>query len=95
MPIKIMKCPKCKHTYNLPTETALKDGFKRCPACGHKKGCKYRRWNFEATDDTVTVCYGDHDKGQPCEYEELSPHEVVEILNDMRSELLRRQPHLL
>lgn len=50
---------------------------------------KYRRYNFEATDTHVTVCRDNHEKGQPCEYEELSPYEAVDILNDMRSSLLR------
>lgn len=50
---------------------------------------KYARWNFEANDDAVSVCKDEHDKGQPCEYVELSPHEIVEILNDMRSQILR------
>jgi hypothetical protein len=50
---------------------------------------KYRRFNFEATDSHVTVCRDNHEKGQPCEYEELSPYEVVDILNDMRSSLLK------
>ena len=50
---------------------------------------KYRRWNFEPTDTTVTVCRDEHDKGQPCVYEELSPREVVDIIEDMRSKLLR------
>jgi len=35
MPIKKMKCPKCNHTYNLPTKTAVAEGFKRCPSCGY------------------------------------------------------------
>ncbi len=46
---------------------------------------KYSRYNFEATDTCVTVCKDEHNKGQPCEYEELSPHEIVDIINDMRS----------
>ncbi|GEM_PF-5830347 len=50
---------------------------------------KYARWDFEATDSGLTVCKHNHDKGQPCEYEDLTPHETLEILNDMRSKLLR------
>ena len=36
MPVKTMKCPKCKHSYNLPSREA-EYGFKRCPKCGHRK----------------------------------------------------------
>ena len=36
MPIKTMKCPKCNHSYNLPSREA-EYGFKRCPKCGHRK----------------------------------------------------------
>jgi len=50
---------------------------------------KYHLWNFEATDTGITVCKDEHDKGQPCEYKDLSPHEVVDILNDMKS-LIRK-----
>lgn len=51
----------------------------------------YKRWNFEANEDGVTVCKDEHDKGQPCEYEELSSYEVVEIINNMRSKLIRAE----
>lgn len=47
-----------------------------------------KRWNFEATEDAITVCRDHHQKGQPCEYEELSTYEVVDIINDLRSKLL-------
>jgi len=36
MPVKTMKCPKCNHSYNLPSREA-EYGFKRCPKCGHRK----------------------------------------------------------
>ncbi len=36
MPVKKMKCPKCNHSYNLPSREA-EYGFKRCPKCGHRK----------------------------------------------------------
>jgi len=36
MPVKTMRCPKCKHSYNLPSREA-QYGFKRCPKCGHRK----------------------------------------------------------
>jgi Zn ribbon nucleic-acid-binding protein len=36
MPVKTMECPKCKHSYNLPSREA-QYGFKRCPKCGHRK----------------------------------------------------------
>ncbi len=31
-----MRCPKCKHSYNLPSREA-QYGFKRCPKCGYRK----------------------------------------------------------
>ena len=34
MPITRMVCKKCGHKYNLPTKTAKKDGFIKCPKCG-------------------------------------------------------------
>ena len=34
MPITKMICEKCKHKYNLPSGTAKKDGFIKCPKCG-------------------------------------------------------------
>jgi len=49
----------------------------------------YKRLNFEASESGVTVCRDLHDKGQPCEYEELSPYEVLDIINQMRSKLIR------
>ncbi|MEE9315993.1 MAG: hypothetical protein V3U97_02680 [bacterium] len=50
---------------------------------------KYTRWNFDAYDEGILVCRDNHEKGQPCESEDLSPYEVLEILDDMRAELLR------
>ena len=49
---------------------------------------KEHRWNFEEAEDGVSVCKGEHEKGQPCVYEKLSPFEVVGIINKMRSKLL-------
>ena len=48
-------------------------------------GRPYHRWNFEATDSAVRVCNEDHEKGQPCEYRELSPAELVAIIETLRS----------
>ena len=50
---------------------------------------KYHRWNFEATDTGIVACKDEHDKGQPCEYEELPPIEILKIINDMRSTILK------
>lgn len=36
MPVIIVRCPKCGHSYNLPSREA-QYGFKRCPKCGHRK----------------------------------------------------------
>ncbi len=48
------------------------------------------RWNFEADDDGLLVCRGLHESGEHCEahMERLSPHEVLEIVNAMRAQLL-------
>ena len=48
-----------------------------------------RRWNFEATDSGIMVCRDHHDKGQPCEYERMSPQEAVQLIEDLKSAALR------
>jgi len=49
-----------------------------------------RRWNFEADDDGLLVCRGQHEKHEHCEahMERLPPHEALEIINALRSECL-------
>ena len=50
-----------------------------------------RRWNFEADDEGLLVCKGEHDKGERCEahMERLSPHEALKIINELRAECLQ------
>lgn len=47
------------------------------------------RWNFEADDESVMVCYGEHHRSQDCEYKRLNHHQVLKILNAMKSELIK------
>lgn len=49
-----------------------------------------RRWNFEADDDGLLVCRGQHESHEHCEahMERLSPHEALEIINALRAECL-------
>lgn len=48
-----------------------------------------RRWNFEPGDSGVWVCRDDHDKGQPCRLEKMTPAEIVQIIEDLRSAAIR------
>ena len=52
---------------------------------------KYHRWNFEATDSGIVVCKNEHEKGHPCEYEELTPKEAIKIIEEMASLLSRTE----
>lgn len=47
----------------------------------------YHRLNFDTDDEGVIVCKDNHEKGQSCEYEQLSPDETLEIINDLRKQL--------
>lgn len=47
-----------------------------------------RRLNFDADDEGLLICWGRHEKAMPCEYERLNPHEVLKLIEQMRSELL-------
>lgn len=49
------------------------------------------RWNFEATDNDVLVCRALHEKGEECEYEKMSPAEIVELLETYRRRTLKLQ----
>lgn len=51
---------------------------------------KYRSWNFEADDDGLLVCKGVHESSEHCEahMERLSPHEALNIINELRDECL-------
>lgn len=50
-----------------------------------------RRWTFEADDEGLLVCRGDHDKVAGCEKERLSPRESLEIIEKLRAEALSRE----
>lgn len=55
------------------------------------------RWNFEVDDDGILVCHGYHDKSDHCEshMERISNHEVIEIINSLRSEVLELRSRLI
>jgi len=48
---------------------------------------RYKRWNFELDRDSILVCKDDHEKGSPCQYEELSSKDLLIILEGMQSEI--------
>ena len=48
-----------------------------------------KRWNFEASESGLRVCRDMHDKGQPCEYEELSPYETLDIINQLILKIIK------
>lgn len=50
---------------------------------------KHKRMNFELSDGTITACFDNHEKGQPCEYEVLAPRVALELIEDMRSDLCK------
>lgn len=45
------------------------------------------RWNFDATDDSVTACRGEHDDSAPCVFKPISPHEALQIINQLRGQV--------
>jgi hypothetical protein len=48
----------------------------------------YRRWNFDADDDGVMACPGNHDKHEPCRMAHICHHETLSILNAMRAQII-------
>jgi len=46
-----------------------------------------QRWNFEETEDGITVCKDEHEKGQHCEYKLLSNAELIVILEGMQARI--------
>jgi hypothetical protein len=48
-----------------------------------------RRWNFEPGASGVLVCRNNHDIGQPCEYERMSPQEAVQLIEALKSAALQ------
>lgn len=50
---------------------------------------KSKRWNFEASESSLMVCRDNHDKGDSCEYEFLSPAETLELLEGWRQKAIR------
>lgn len=47
----------------------------------------YAYWNFDATDESLTVCKNQHDRNESCEshMEKLCPHEALHIINELRA----------
>lgn len=45
-----------------------------------------RRWNFEAKEDGVYVCKGEHEKHEGCTNELLSNEEIVKLLRVLAGE---------
>ena len=46
------------------------------------------RYNYEATDENLLVCYNNHQKESPCEFVKLCPHDALKHINEMRSAAL-------
>ncbi|MGD9157166.1 MAG: hypothetical protein PVG39_02045 [Desulfobacteraceae bacterium] len=55
---------------------------------------KCHRWNFEADDENVYACQNLHEKGEKCDYEKLSPYEIVKIIDEMRAEIIKIEAKL-
>jgi len=53
-----------------------------------------RRWNFEAREDGVYVCKGDHANTDCCQMEKLTQYEIVDILNELRAECLEYEAQM-
>lgn len=47
----------------------------------------FYRWNFDADDDGLLICKGEHERSNGCTMERVSPHETLQIVNLMRSRL--------
>lgn len=47
-----------------------------------------RKWNFEATGDSIYVCRDLHEKGDKCDYEKMTVQEVLELIEKFRSTIL-------
>ncbi len=50
---------------------------------------KIKRWNFEPAGLGVEVCKDEHEKGQPCEYKMLKATEVINIIDELKSEIFK------
>ena len=48
-----------------------------------------RKWNLEPLDKSVGVCKNEHEKGEPCEYTEMEPTEVIEVIEALNYELYK------
>ena len=49
---------------------------------------RIRRWNFEPGESRVFVCRDEHEKGLPCQLEPMTPAEIVELIEDLRTAAL-------
>jgi len=54
----------------------------------------FTRWNFEVICDKIHACRDLHEKGQPCEYEELSPQEILSVIEGANSSVRQLQARL-
>ena len=61
--------------------------------CGRMKkadgAMEMHRWNFDADDQGLMVCRGDHGKAPACQMDRLSPYESLEVINSLRAEVSR------
>lgn len=48
---------------------------------------KCHKWNFEIEGDNVLVCKGDHEKETSCQYEKLTPSQIIELIHELRSKI--------
>lgn len=49
-----------------------------------------RRWNFENRGGEIWVCKDEHDKGQPCEYEEMFAADALKLIEELRAIILKQ-----
>lgn len=47
------------------------------------------KWNLEVSGDDLMVCYNDHEKGRPCEYQTLLPRDIEVLLDSAKNEILK------
>jgi len=73
-------CHTCGRPHRLIDADAGSDRemARQCISCFNT--VNVHRWNFENRGGEIWACKHEHDKGQPCEYEEISAGEAIAIM---------------
>ena len=48
----------------------------------------YRRFNYEINNNELYICYGNHDKGSPCEYQQLNISDILTHIESLTKYLI-------